>query len=112
MDVIAEARAVLLDTDSGSYRWTTARLAAYATEGQSILIANRPDAIAKNTDGLIDDPDDITDAAPTPGVYDEFHGAVVDYIVARALETDDGDEQNAGRAETHRKQFYERLGVR
>jgi len=112
--IIALARAVLSD-QSATYRWPTADLVDYLNEGVAELWSRRPETRCL-ADGSVADRELVAYDAGTEAysglaaVDDEWGGALVDFVVYRALDADGVDEMNARAAADHLAAFERRVG--
>lgn len=90
-DVITRVRVVLAD-DTQTYRWSNVKLLYWLNDGERAIIKMRPDSLFDEDEQLTFAETGDIDGAVTLG--DNWREQLVNYIVARAYESDAGDRRD------------------
>lgn len=118
--VIADVRRTLIDQHQQSYRWPNAELYKYLSDAEREIFSKRGDLFltsAGNITATVDysSPgvtlEDVTSDTTAVIIDESNREALVGLVVARALERDSSDVENARRAAEMRQRSFLKLGV-
>lgn len=106
--VINRVRTLLSDTIE-PFRWTDSELLRHATDGQRLIIREKPSASIEVT-VIKAEPPDLTSVGDLLRVDDQLIQVLANYVCHRAL-LDDTDDGSANLSEQHKILFLEQMNI-
>ena len=106
--VVDRVRTLLSDTIT-PFRWTDSELLRHSTDGQRLIIREKPSASTEIT-VIKSEPPDLTSLGDVLRIDDQLIQVLANYVCHRAL-LDDTDDGSANLSEQHRQLFLEQMNI-
>ena len=107
--VVDRVRTLLSDTFE-PFRWTDSELLRHSTDGQRLIIREKPSASIEIT-VIKAQPPDLTSLGDLLRIDDQLIQVLANYVCHRAL-LDDTDDGSANLAENHKLLFLEQMNIK